>query len=169
MSPPPGPGAQPPPGAAVPIELVLCPECGAALPPADPQCWLCGRPMERGATRRPPAGPRPMTPTSVAATTVLALTTVALVGFLLLIGVASFQEAPGVTLAMVGVLTVPLLVVLTGLARGHERGQAPSLLDLLARYLLSLMVVVGVLVMLAVAAVAAFVAFCFYAMSTGKF
>jgi hypothetical protein len=135
------------------VELISCPECGGANPPAERRCWLCGHSLATGGAGR-------AAPSKSAADWVLSVT-FAVVGIavvLMLIGVA--QESAGLAVGLALIAAVPLVSVAVASARGRARGASLTAGQKVAQFVVSLAIVLGVVGLLAVAAFIAFFIWC---------
>lgn len=138
-------------------EVVLfcaCPECGAGSQAGTLRCWLCGRSLADVQPARGPTTGHSLATWGAAATLVVFVITLALVT----IGV--WQEAPGLAVVLILVVLVPLAITILAWARERSRGGTYSLGAALARFFVSLAVLIGGLVVLSIAAFAAFFVWC---------
>lgn len=136
------------------IDLVACPECGAANAPHDRRCWLCGRAID-GSTLPPRPGPG-LAAVGHAILTVT-LTLLALTYVLICVGV--WQEAPGLAIGLVVIVLPPLIATAVASFRGRQQGKPLGLGEKTLEFMIWFSIILD---LIGTAAVAAMIAFCFW-------
>jgi len=144
------------------IDLDVCGECGAAGSPTAAACWLCGSTAPRQTS--PAVGPAVEPDTRT-----FSLTTVFVVIALAALFAGLFFESPGVAVMLVIVAAPALVATLAVSARRSASGRPLTTSEKVAKFFLSLAVVLAVSGLLMVAAVAALFVWCLYAMSNMNF
>lgn len=154
-----------------PLDLVVCPDCGASVVVGEKLCWLCSRKMDgqgQGASRgRRASGPLPADAArrgaagDVTFTVLMGLTVVALG----LVCIGAGMDEPGVAIGIAIVAAPALLAVLVGWLRARAKGAPLGPIEVIARFALSFAVLLGSLAALTVAACIAMFFFCIYLIS----
>lgn len=152
-----------------PLDLIVCPDCGAAVVAGDKLCWLCSRPMEPvAASSRAALPPADLVRRGRAGDVTFAVLMVLTVAAVALVCVGAAMDEPGIGIGIAVLAAPALLAVLVGWLKARGRGRPLGPSDVLARFALSFAVVIGAVAALFVAAVVALFAFCIYLLSSGN-
>lgn len=93
------------------LELVICPECDAAVGASLPKCWLCGHPMDSPFKGKPPGAlPAKMATSDLSREAVLNVSLGVAAVVLLVITAAVWAQEPALGFGLAFVI-VPALVI----------------------------------------------------------
>lgn len=146
---------------------LLCPQCGASNSWESSKCWVCHAPLVWDASSSSAAikvGP----PAPKSRTMDLLGPILLVVGVVAtMIGLA--KESPGLAILLALVFAPGLLFTLASAGWRKHEGRPMSTGDTVVRFLFSVAMTVGILVVLAVVAIVAFIAWLFVVCANGNF
>jgi hypothetical protein len=138
-----------------------CPECGAELAAGQARCWLCERKVSEAESSNPYASPRP---TDENLGLQFSLASLLLITTLAAVCLGLFLLSPGLGI-LLGVFAIPALVrTFIDVSQYKRGGVRLGILDKLASFVLSLLVVGAV----ALAAGVAFLSVCMVGASVAE-
>lgn len=146
---------------------LLCPQCGASNSWESSKCWVCRAPLvwdanvSSTAIKVAPPAPKSRTMELLGP----ALLVVGVVATM--IGLA--KESPGLAILVALVFAPGLLFTLASAGWRRHQGRAMSAGDKFVRFLFSVAMTVGILVVLGVVAIVAFIVWLFVVCANGDF
>lgn len=150
-----------------PLELLLCPECGASNTRQARACWLCARPVDAQA----PAAGSPFAdqrrPDDRGAWT-FGVSALVLVVTLAALGVGIWQIEPGWAVIYAVAVTPPLVATFVTSLRRQAEGRPLTALQKLGAFALSAGVMLAAIPLLIVAVGVALFIFCMALMAAGN-
>lgn len=149
-----------PPSGEVPL---VCPHCGAQYAAGAAKCWLCNAdlsdaPVLVAELVSAPPGEPAWSLTEAFFAGLSALTALLVV----LLGIGLFAQQPGLGVIYVILVIPPLTVTAARTFRKTRSGAGISWAERLATFVISSVVMLGVLGMLAIAAVACLIIYCIF-------
>lgn len=148
---------------------LLCSQCGASNSWESSKCWVCRAPLTWDAdasvavAKAPSIAPAPKDrPIDLLAPALLVVGVVATI-----VGLA--KESPGLAILLALVFAPGLLFTLASAGVRKHQGKPMSFGDKLVRFLFSVAMTVGILVVLGVVAIVAFIVWLFVVCANGNF
>ncbi len=144
-----------------PTEAVLtCPQCGADSVPFAKHCWMCGADLQNAPKRNIPIAGQAK-PTWAAGESTALIVVAILCAVVLLVGLGIAANEPGLVIPYAIFAGPALLATLIRATRKRVQGKPMGIAESIGTFLVSGMIVFGILVLLVIALIIGLIAYCF--------